>query len=872
MTALPDYVINDNLEERLDEIQKKTLNDKYLDRDGEGNIFENYAECFYRVASSIAGIEKDYDKSVEEVEAYAHDFYEMMTSLDFLPAGRILSNAGTSVKALLNCYVLHIPDSIKGIFSTVTQTALIHKEGGGTGFNFSSVRPRGSYVKKSKGVASGPVSFLEVFDKQTETMNSGNRRGANMGILDVVHPDVLEFVYEKSEEKLVHTLSNYNISEKKINNFIKDYPKIFNFMLDEFGVPNFNLSVGITDYFMQKFVDDEYYKISFDGECLTAEELMNFQKNIQDNKLGGSRIGQEPEKVSLQLDGDKIINKYSDEVIGRVNEGFVELHSSSIMDIVARLAWKTADPGVIFVNRLDRDNPLPGMGVITATNPCGEQPLLPYGGCDLGSINLNNMIKKEKGEYFVDYDKLKKTTEKAVRFLDNVIDLNEGPIPEVEEMVRETRRIGLGVMGWANMLLRLGVPYSSEEAEVLANEVMGFISETAREYSAELAEEKGVFPAFDESIYSENYESGLVNKIRNPARTTIAPTGSISMVAGVNGGIEPYYTNIFTKNVRGGEVLSFVNPILEEVAKERGFYSEELFEKIKKNGGSVQGLDEVPEDVQEVFKTSHEISYEDHIRVQAAFQRNIDNAVSKTINLPHDATVEDVKNAYSLAYEMGLKGITVYRDGSKRIQPLESKHEEDMDSILPEYTSPVSLPECIPSIKIKQPSPFGNMHITIPYDHKTERPVEIFAQLGKGGDIAYTSLEAICRLASVSLRTGVEPREIVHQLKGIKSNLSSAPSREGKVTSLGDAVGRALEKYMYMKENYGIKEVINSSLNLDEVINEVSDNMRKNEGSNNVLSSGGNDYKIKCPECGEGHLIMEEGCEHCSQCNFYKCG
>lgn len=868
--SLLDYVKNDDLEDRISPNSNWMLEKKYLDRDEEGDIIETPKERFYTIAKEVASVEKKYGKDKGEVEEITKSFYKMMTSFDFLPGGRILSNTGTRINSLFNCYVLDVDDSIEDIGKTIGEQMCIHKEGGGTGYNFSKIRPRGSYVKKSKGIASGPVSFMEQFDTATRVMNSGNRRGANMGILNVNHPDVLEFVYAKSKhfsDFISYTkkvLNDAGVEDNILDNIIyllNDKIKIFE---------NFNLSVGIHDEFMEKVKEDGYYTLEFNGEKFTAEKLRNFVKNVKDNKLGGASVGEEPESLSLYLEGESVFNNYTNKKIGKVSEeGFVELNANKVMNILSELAWDNGDPGVVFLDRIDKDNTLPGMGRITATNPCGEQPLLPYEACDLGSVNLKNMLLKEDGVYKVDYDKLKDTVYKSVRFLDNVNDLSQGPIKQVEEMVKNTRKVGLGVMGWADMLLLMNLSYDSEEAISLAKKVMGFIDETAYQASQDLAEEKGVFPAYDKSIYKDE---GV--KLRNSARTTIAPTGSISVVAGVNGGIEPYFSNVFYKKTRGGDVLKFINPILEKVAKEEGFYSKKLINKIEENEGSVQGIREVPERVQKVFKVSHDLSYEEHINMQVAFQSKINNAVSKTINLPNSASVEDVKNSYIKAFDKGLKGITVYRDGSRRVQVLENKVKESVkESLLPEYRTPVPVPTIFPSIKIKQPSPFGNIHLTIPYEPISKRPVEIFAQLGKGGDIAYTSLESICRLASVALRTGVKPEEIIHQLKDIKSNLNTLPSREGRVTSLGDAVGRALEKYIYIKKEVGVDNISNGSVNLEEVMGDISDILRKegNVGEDYNNNNGSIDYSIKCPECGEGRLIRQEGCQHCTHCGFSQC-
>ncbi|MBT3395169.1 adenosylcobalamin-dependent ribonucleoside-diphosphate reductase [archaeon] len=840
---LPNYVNQDNLEERLSDNSKWTLEQKYLKRNGEGKIVEGPKERLYTIANTIATIDSSYGHSEEEIGKVTENFYNAMTNLNFLPAGRVFTNAGTETKALFNCYVLDPEDSIdpdddlNDIFGEVRKGARIHKEGGGTGYNFSKLRPRGSYVKKSKGVASGPISFMEQFDKATEIINSGNRRGANMGILDVNHPDIMDFIYAKA------------VHEK---------------------LKNFNISIGATDKFMDATINDGYFPLEFKGNPLTLDDLLNYQSNIEENKLGGSEIGKAPNPPSLIVDKEKgrVLDSYTNQDIGRINEeNNVELYGPAVMDIIANLAWQTADPGMIFLDAINRENPLPNKGPIKATNPCGEQPLHPYDACNLGSLNLSNMVKKLEDGYEVDWDKLNETTQTAVHFMDNVNDASKGPIKEIEDTVLEHRRIGLGVMGWADMLLKLKVPYDSKEAVELAEQVMSSINNTAKEKSVQLAEQRGVFPAFEGSIYDTG---DLEDRVRNVARTTIAPTGSIAMVAGVSGGIEPYFSNIFYKNIRGGERLKFVNPELERALKDNGIYSEKLLDKIEKNGGSLKGIKEIPKELQEIFKVAGDIHSKDHIRVQAAFQRNLDNAVSKTINMPNNATVDDVKEAYLLAYQMGLKGTTIYRDGSKDVQVLETNKEEETERT---YITPRKIPDMMPSVKIKQHTPFGHMHVNITVDPKDGAPYEVFAQLGKSGDVVHADLEGICRQLSTNLRAGVDPNYCVDQLEGIGASIASIPTREGVVTSIPDGVGRALKKYLMAIENYGFENLLLGNVDYDEIVDELSDTLKKGNGNSSTNSNEDqkNTYGIKCPKCEGGKLIFQEGCKRCSSCDYSAC-
>ncbi len=846
---LPDYVINDNLENRLTENAEWTFNKKYLDRNDEGEVTETAKERFYTVAKTMADVEKQYNKSNKEVDRYTKDFYSMMSDLDFIPGGRVLTNAGRGI-SLFNCYVLDPEDSIDpdddlhDIFGEVRKGARIHKEGGGTGYNFSKLRPRGGYVKKSKGIASGPVSFIGQFDKATDIINSGNRRGANMGILNVDHPDILDFIYAKAKRG---------------------------------ELENFNVSVGATDKFMDAVVKEDHYTLHFESNPLTKEELGNYQTNIEENKLGGSKVGEAPRPPSLILSEDetKVLDSYTNEEIGKVNKNDeVQLYAPKLMDIISNLAWETADPGMIFLDMINKDNPLLGTkGPILATNPCGEQPLHPYDACNLGSLNLGNMVSKGKdGEYRVDWNKISDTTHSVIRFMDNVNDASKGPIKEIEETVLNHRRIGYGVMGWADMLQKLSIPYDSKEAIDLGEKVMSFVSDESKKTSVNLAKEKEVFPAFEGSTYDNG---DLEDRVRNVQRTTIAPTGTIAMVAGVASGIEPYFSNVYYKNIRGGDRLLFANPILEDTLKKEGIYSEKLMEKIEKNAGSVQGIEEIPEHIQKVFKVSSDLDVKDHVNIQAAFQRGTDNAVSKTINMPNSAKVEEVREAYVTAWQKGLKGITIYRDGSKDVQVLETIKEE-ANPKLNGYITPENIPDLMPSIKIKQRTPFGQMHANMTIDPTNGKPYEIFAQVGKGGDIAHADLEAICRLASISLRSNTSPWSVVEQLEGIGSTVSSGISREGEVTSLGDSVSRVLKKYMLAVEKYGVEDILTGKVDYNELTNELSDEIKK--GNNGAMKSGNhtneeqkNTYGVKCVECGEGNLVFQEGCKTCLSCNYSAC-
>jgi ribonucleoside-diphosphate reductase alpha chain len=551
----------------------EVLRKRYLLRDETGKIIETPAQAFRRVAKTIAKVDKKYGENPTESEKI---FYEMMVRTEFLPNSPTLFNAGTVLGQLSACFVLPVEDSLESIFTAVKNMALIEKSGGGVGFDFSKLRPKGDMVKSTKGVASGPVSFMRVFDSATEVIKAGGkRRGAMMGVLRVDHPDVIEFIASKRKSGVLS---------------------------------NFNVSVAVTDDFMKRVEEDGDYWL---------------------------------------------INP-------RNKEKVTKLKAKHVWSLMARSAWESGDPGVIFIDEINRYNPIPEVGRIDSTNPCGEQPLLPYESCNLGSVNLSRMVENGK----VNWNKLREIVRNAVLFLDNVIDANRFPLKQIEEMTRANRKIGLGVMGFADMLIKFGVPYDSEEALRLAEKLMKFVTEEARQKSVELGEKRGSFPNFEKSVWKDKY-----NSMRNATITTIAPTGSISIIAGCSSGIEPLFAVSFMRKVLEGARLFEINPLFEMTAKARGFYGAGLLEETARTG-SVQGIKGVPEDVKRVFVTALDIKPEWHVKMQAAFQKCTDNAVSKTVNLSSDATVEDVEKVFWLAYRLKCKGITVYRYGSKPEQVL----------------------------------------------------------------------------------------------------------------------------------------------------------------------------------------------------------
>jgi len=730
----------------------RVLEKRYLRKDENGKVIETPEEMFRRVAHNVALSEEIYGGDVEKAE---EEFYEIMSNLYFVPNSPTLMNAGTSIQQLSACFVLPVEDSMDKIFETLKHTALIHQSGGGTGFSFSRIRPKGDIVKSTGGIASGPVSFMKVFNSATDVIKQGGRRrGANMGILRVDHPDILEFITCKE---------------------------------DTSELTNFNISVAVTDEFMEKV------------------------KKGEDYNLINPRTGKPVGKLNAR------------EVFNKIVEG----------------AWKTGEPGMIFLDEINRHNPTPHVGEIESTNPCGEQPLLPYESCNLGSINLLKFV--ENGD--INWEKLGEVTRIAVRFLDNVIDMNKYPIPEIEKMTKANRKIGLGVMGFADMLIKLSIPYNSEKALEMAERVMSFIQEEAKKASIQLGMERGSFPNFKGSIYDGKYEA-----MRNATVTTIAPTGSISIIAGCSSGIEPLFAISFIRNVLDkDDKLHETNPYFEEIAREMGFYSEELMNKIAENNGSVQGLEEVPEEVQRVFVTALDISPEWHVRMQAAFQKYVDNATSKTINLPENATVDDVRNAYLLAYELKCRGITVYRYGSRPEQVLTTKEER-------KEAAPRPRPAVVRGVTRKIATGCGNLYVTMNEDE--HGLFEVFARLGKAGGCADAQLEAVGRLVSLCLRSGVKPNDIIKQLKAIRCP-NPLLARGGPVLSCPDAIAKALEDHIKGRE-----KIQPARLDLFE------------EGKKEVIEPVAMTEKAPvgvCPDCGSP-LVYEEGCRICKQCGYSTCG
>jgi ribonucleoside-diphosphate reductase alpha chain len=777
----------------------KVLERRYLRKDQEGKLIETPEQMFIRVAGAIAIADKQYGLAEQDIKKLQESFFEIMTNLEFLPNSPCLMNAGKELGQLSACFTLPIEDSMESIFETLKVTSLIHKSGGGTGFNFSRLRPKNAVVKTTGGVASGPISFMRVYDAATEAVKQGGtRRGANMGILRVDHPDIMEF-----------------IACKENNNHIT----------------NFNISVAITDEFMQKLSRGEDYDL---------------------------------------------IDPHTHKSVQRTS-------AKEVFDLIVKQAHKNGEPGIIFIDRINQYNPTPRLGKIESTNPCGEQPLLPYESCDLGSINLDQMCRlenhglasdsqshrKAQGRCEIDWERLKEVTRLAVHFLDNLIDVNKFPLPEIEKATKATRKIGLGVMGWASLLIRLNIPYNSEEAVALAEKVMSFILDASNKKSLELGKSKGVFPAFKGSIYDK--KDGQM-RMRNATLTTIAPTGTISIIAGpCSSGIEPLFALSYYRNVMDNDKLVEVEPLFEQVARERGFYSRQLMEKIAESA-SIKDIKEIPEDVRRIFVTSHDISPEWHVHMQAAFQKYVHNATSKTVNFPHEATVDEVRKSYMLAFDLNCKGITIYRDKSREEQvlnigkPKEKQEEQAKHLGLSEgqvfapakEIAPRPRPEVIIGTTTKVATGCGNLYVTINVD-EDGKPFELFTQMGKAGGCAASQLEATGRLVSLAFRAGIEVKSIIEQLRNIRC---PSPSWEKgqRIFSCADAIARVVER-----------RLVNVQVAL--VASEAMTIPMKHSHDDQLLASDLDDQANivgVCPDCG-GALRHEEGCVKCHACGYSKC-
>ncbi len=754
----------------------RVLERRYLARDEQGNLTEDPRGMFERVARAVAAADAHFDPAAD-VDATAEAFFDAMAGLEFLPNSPTLMNAGRPLGQLSACFVLPVDDSMEQIFDAVKYAALIHKSGGGTGFSFSRLRPAGAAVRSTGGVASGPISFMKVFNSATEAVKQGGtRRGANMGILRVDHPDIMSFITCKQDTR---------------------------------EITNFNISVALTEEFMRAVEADEQYSLIDPHEgCETCK-----------------------------------------------------LRAREVFDKIVEMAWLNGEPGIVFIDRMNRDNPVPALGMIESTNPCGEQPLLPYESCNLGSINLSRMVRTDAatGKKAVDYERLGAVVELAIHFLDNVIEVNQYPLDQIRDMTLKSRKIGLGVMGWADLLFELGVSYDSAQGVALADEVMGFIHDRAWAASRALAKARGPFPEWQRSIFADDAQPP-----RNATVTTIAPTGTISIFAGASSGVEPLFALAFVRNVMDNDALPEANPVFERELRARGLYTPELMRRVAEHG-TVQSITELPEQLRRVYVTAHDISPEAHVRMQAAFQRHTDNAVSKTVNFTHDATRDDVRQAYMLAWKLGLKGITIYRDGSRDSQVLNiGKAEAPKPEPQPEAQpapQPAPMPRPRPDMTMgiteKVKIGCGNLYVTVNYDE--QGICEVFTNLGRAGGCPSQS-EATSRLVSTALRAGMRPETLIEQLRGIRCH-STLRQKGLKVLSCPDAIGQVLEKVVRMRREQGL-----DGCHLPG--GEAIDDKRVSQAP--AAESAPVDPDSLCPECGKP-MEHEGGCVICRKCGYSRC-
>lgn len=800
---------------------KYIIESRYGMKDSSGKTFETVGDIFWRVASVIS--RGDSRK--------ASEFYELMANQKFLPNTPCLVNAGKKHQQMSACFVLPIDDDMKSITQTLQDMVLIHKSGGGTGFSFSRLRPYGDYIASSGGTTVGPVSFMQAYNDVTSQIKQGGvRRGANMGILSIDHPDVLRFSVAK---------------------------------VDEYSLTNFNISLAVTDKFMEKMEEDKKYWKG--GEVPT--EIIEKIRQIQSNRDVDARLNQTEEEIKKLYDWAKASIDNGDEGYELINprngQATMKLNAYKVWCLVTRLAWQYGDPGLVFIDRMNdtRSNPVPKLGRIEATNPCGEQPLLPYDACNLGSLNLSQFVKGDD----IDWQELARVVRLSVEFLDNVVEINEFPVEKIREMVSKTRRIGLGVMGFADMLFKLGVRYDSEEGEIWADKAMAFIDQEAKKATIELGRERGVFEAWDESVYA-----GTNYRPRNMALTTIAPTGTISIAADTSSGIEPVFSLGYQKNTVEGKKLFVVNPILVEELKKRGLYSEELVEKIMENGGKISDMDEMPADLKNVFRTALEIEPEWHIRIQATFQKHVDNAVSKTINFSKETTVDEVRKAYKLAYELGTKGVTIYRSGSREKEVLQAVAKKEDRQII--YTKPAKkpTPDAARGVRVRKKCDVGNVYTSVFFE-AGNGPVEVFVTLGKSGGYMAGAAEVTGRLASLSLKYGADLDEVADEMVGISCG-QKVGMGSSAVLSMFDAVGKSLlevakgeQLQMFEEEKLDLAVPYVNGVKEDDKKLAILDLLKAEQAD--VESKF-----IACPDCGSP-LYAEEGCFKCSNpyCGYSKC-
>jgi ribonucleoside-diphosphate reductase alpha chain len=894
----------------LTENARKVLEARYLKKNERGECIETPADLFRRVARTIADVELRYGASEAERQQWEDRFYGLMTSGAFMPNSPTLMNAGREMGMLSACFVLPVRDSINDIFNSIKHTALIQKAGGGTGFAFDELRPTGDYIASSGGTTSGPISFWRAFSEATNAIQQGAfRRGANMGMMYIHHPDILKFLHAKQD----------------LNQFT-----------------NYNISVKVTDAWMREFIEDpdspHVVRNPRTGESFVLPRALDIWKHDVRDLAPAEFVEPLPRGDRRAYFTTPQINaEVPAELRGKVYT------KRQVWDIIVRNAWQTGEPGVVFIDRINESNPTPHVGRIEATNPCGEQPLLPYEACNLGSVNLGAFVRDAcTPQARVDWNGLREAVHLSTRYLDNVIDANNYPLAEIDRICKANRKIGLGVMGFADALYMLGVPYNSDEGVAWGESFMKFVDDESHNYSEHLARTRGCFPNWSGSVWQTRHN----RLMRNSCCTTVAPTGTISIIANCSGGIEPMFSLAFIRNVlkgqrQGERPLFEVNETFRRLAESRGILSDVLLERIATEG-TLAHIEAVPADIKQVFVCAHDITPEWHMKMQAAFQRHCDASISKTINFPRDATVADVEKIYMLAFELRCKGVTVYRDGCRECQPMalkdknheaakerspEREHRQSSGNgaaaagtvadreavgsasdravaapssdyetrltgapsrtqelvaappaspVVPSATAsvaapastlavasprtriePQDLPEIVSGLRIRQMTPFGNMHVKITVDPKANRELEVFAQLGKGGDVATSDLEAICRMISLWLRAGGSLRLVIKQLEGIGSSLQ-IPTRAGRIMSLGDGLASALKKYLKAKERFGLTALLLGEVDLAQLDSPPpphadDDSHDRIAASGDNGSAGGNGDLDHGPDNGNGN-------------------
>tara|TARA_B100001250_G_scaffold414482_1_gene453154 strand:- start:9680 stop:12154 length:2475 start_codon:yes stop_codon:yes gene_type:complete len=791
------------------------LEKRYLLKDENDEIIENPNQMFIRVAKALAKPEKDYGLSQKQVKKIENLFYQSMASLEFLPNSPTLMNAGTGAGTLSACFVLPLTDSMEGIMKAAHDAAMVQKFGGGTGFSLSEIRPSGTPIATTHGKACGPIAVLKHLSSVSTLVTQGGKRdGANMAVMDVHHPNILDFIECKKIEGQIH---------------------------------NFNISVGASDQFMQAVKDGTDYPLLMKSKPADSNSEM-----IE---------------------------------VGR-------LDAREVFDKIVHGAWSNGEPGMVFLDEVNRNSPVKHVGIITATNPCGEQPLLPNESCNLGSIDVGKFVIESDGNQKIDWERLAKIIRLTTRFLDNVIDANKYAIPEIEEMNLGTRKLGLGVMGFADLLVKLGIPYDSEEGVEIAKKLMAFFKEESDNESRDLAIERGPFPKWQGSQMEKDGEDPL----RNACRLTVAPTGTISMIAGASSGIEPIFSLAYRKhNILEGETLFYVDKNFENMCRLQNIYSDELMEYLS-DGGSLLDRVDVPKSLKDLFHTAADITPTDHVLMQSAFQESTDAGISKTINFPNEATLEDVENAYMLAWETKCKGITVYRSGSREVEVLTSGHDaskdktredlnntdnnlEGIEDFLPQntvngYITPMDRPQELLGITSRVRTGRGNLYVTV--NMAGNKPFEIFTTHGKAGGNDAAMAEAVSRVASLCLRSGLDPKEVISQLRGI----TDLPAwDEGTlVRSVPDALATVLDKVISDETKSLFSEGTQKSIfsveetKLDNSSNIQSSIVNANETEKVTVNVTANNSALpNCPDCEVGSLAFEEGCQKCYSCGYSKC-